>query len=110
MFSDDDEGKDKGALIKFLKKAIVAIFLIVVLPSIVPPVMGLEDTIGCWTNDSGCTTNNPILTSDFTRIVQIALDTIRAGGAIAIIIAGGIKGLQYRFVIETKSTNEHPKY
>ena len=40
MFQDDDEGKDKGALIKFLKKAGVAIFLIVVLPSIVPPVMG----------------------------------------------------------------------
>ena len=109
MFSDDDEGKDKGALIKFIKKAVVAIFLIVALPSIVPPVMGTADTFGCWINDDGCVTNNPILTNDVTKLVQIALDTIRGGGAFAIIIAGGIKGLQYRFIIPTKNPDESTK-
>lgn len=112
MFSDDDEGKDKGALIKFAKKAVVCVLLIVALPSIVPPMMGVEDTIGCWTNEDGCTTNNPILTDDFTRLIQIVLDTVRGGGAVAIIIAGGYRGLQYRFeVLPAKSTttDESPK-
>lgn len=110
MFTDDDEGKDKGALIKFIKKASVAIFLIVALPSIVPPMMGTADVMGCWTAEDGCTTNNPILTDDVTRLTQIILDTIRGGGALAIIIAGGVKGLQYRFTIpSTRSTDESTK-
>lgn len=108
MFADDDEGHDKGALIKFAKKAVVAILLIVALPSIIPPLMGVEDTIGCWTNEAGCTINNPLLTEDFTRLTQIVLDTIRGGGAIAIIIAGGYRGLQYRLIIPA-SANDSSK-
>jgi len=109
MFSDDDESHDKGALIKFAKKAVVAILLIVAMPSVVPPLMGVEDTIGCWTSDTGCTTTNPILTDDFTRLIQIVLDTIRGGGAVAIIIAGGYRGLQYRLIIPTKTFHESPE-
>lgn len=98
MFQDDEDSKDQGSLIKFIKKAVIAIFLLVAVPSIVPPLMGVEDSIGCWTSDDGCAATNPIITSELTGLIQIGFDTLRGGGAMVIIAVAAIKALQYQFI------------
>ena len=100
MFGDDDEGKSKGDLVKFGKKAFIAIVFIVGAPTIVAPLMGV-DINGFCTVDPGSSNTchkNAIFSKDVTNLVSVALNAIRIVGAIVVIVAFGIKGIQYRFV------------
>lgn len=97
MFGDDDEGKSKGDLVKFGKKAFIAIVFIVAAPTIVAPLMGVDINSFCTVGEDNCNTN-AIFSADVTKLVSMALNAIRIGGAIVVIVAFGIKGIQYQFV------------
>jgi len=98
MFGDDDEGKSKGDLVKFGKKAFIAMIFIVAAPTIIAPLMGVDINSFCSIqNDTSCQAN-AIFSEEVTSLISIVLNAIRIGGAIVIIVAFGIKGIQYRFV------------
>ena len=99
MFGDDDEGKSKGDLVKFGKKAFIAMIFIVAAPTIIAPLMGVDINSFCTVQDEGCN-ENAIFSTEVAGLVSMALNAIRIGGAIVIIVAFGIKGIQYRFVPE----------
>ena len=98
MFGDDDEGKSKGDLVKFGKKAFIAIVFIVGAPTIVAPLMGVDINSFCTTDEDESCQDNALFSEDITSLINVALNAIRIGGAIIIIVAFGIKGMQYRFV------------
>ncbi len=98
MFGDDDEGKSKGDLVKFGKKAFIAIIFIVGAPTIVAPLMGVDINGFCTVGEDDNCQDNVLFSADVTNLISIALNAIRIGGAIIVIVAFGIKGIQYRFV------------
>ena len=98
MFGDDDEGKSKGDLVKFGKKAFIAIVFIVGAPTIVAPLMGVDINSFCTVDEDEKCQENALFSKDITNLIGIALNAIRIGGAIIIIVAFGIKGMQYQFV------------
>ena len=98
MFGDDDEGKSKGDLVKFGKKAFIAIVFIVGAPTIVAPLMGVDINSFCTVDEDEKCQENALFSKDITNLIGIALNAIRIGGAIIIVVAFGIKGMQYRFV------------
>ena len=97
MFGDDDEGKSKGDLVKFGKKAFIAIIFIVGAPTIVAPLMGVDINSFCTVGEDDNCQSNVLFSKDVTNLISIALNAIRIGGAIIIVIAFGIKGMQYKF-------------
>ena len=98
MFGDDDEGKSKGDLVKFGKKVFIAIVFIVAAPTIVAPLMGVDINSFCTVGEDEDCHDNVIFSTDVTNLVSMALNAIRIGGAIVVIVAFGIKGIQYQFV------------
>ena len=98
MFGDDDEGKNKGDLVKFGKKAFIAMIFIVAAPTIVAPLMGVDLNSFCAIGEDENCQNNALFSAEVTNLIGIALNAIRIGGAIIIIVAFGIKGIQYRLV------------
>jgi len=97
MFGDDDEGKSKGDLVKFGKKAFVAMIFIIAAPTIIAPLMGVDINSFCSLEDDDTCQANAIFSDDVTSLVGMALNAIRIGGAVVVIVAFGIKGIQYRF-------------
>ena len=97
MFGDDDEGKSKGDLVKFGKKAFIAIVFIIGAPTIVAPLMGVDINSFCTVDENENCQENALFSKDITSLIGVALNAIRIGGAIIIIVAFGIKGMQYRF-------------
>lgn len=98
MFGDDDEGKSKGDLVKFGKKAFIAIIFIIGAPTIVAPLMGVDINNFCSVDDDDKCQENALFSGEITNLIGIVLNAIRIGGAVIVIIAFGIKGIQYRFV------------
>lgn len=105
MFGDDDEGKSKGDLVKFGKKAFIAIVFIVGAPTIVAPLMGVDINSFCTVGEDDECQNNALFSEDVTNLIGIALNAIRIGGATIVIVAFGIKGIQYRFVTDGQHTS-----
>ena len=104
MFGDDDEGKSKGDLVKFGKKAFIAIVFIVGAPTIIAPLMGVDIDGFCTTTDDDDTcTDNALFSSEVTELIGVALNGIRIGGAVIVVVSFGIKGIQYRFVPQKNS-------
>ncbi len=104
MFGDDDEGKSKGDLVKFGKKAFIAIVFIVGAPTIIAPLMGVYIDGFCTTTDDDDTcTDNALFSSEVTELIGVALNGIRIGGAVIVVVSFGIKGIQYRFVPQKNS-------
>lgn len=99
MFGDDDEGKSKGDLVKFGKKAFIAIIFIVGAPTIVAPLMGVDVNEFCVDEDDDTCQDNLLFSEDITNLIGVVLNAIRIGGAIIVIVAFGIKGIQYRFAM-----------
>ena len=98
MFGDDDEGKSKGDLVRFGKKAFVAMIFIIAAPTIIAPLMGVDINTFCAVGEDEQCQENAIFSDDVTGLISIALNAIRIGGAVVIIVAFGIKGIQYRLV------------
>lgn len=96
MFGDDEEGRGRGELVKFGKKAFVAIIFIVGAPTIVAPLMGVDIDGFCAVGDDECQ-ENEIFSQEVADLVGVALNAIRIGGAVVVVVAFGIKGIQYRF-------------
>lgn len=99
MFGDDDEGKSKGDLVRFGKKAFIAIVFIVGAPTIIAPIMGVDINSFCTVGEDDKCNENALFSVDVTNLISIALNAIRIGGAIIIIVAFGIKGIQYQFCL-----------
>ena len=105
MFGDDDEGKSKGDLVKFGKKAFIAIVFIVGAPTIIAPIMGVDINGFCAIGDEDADCQgNDIFSKEITSLITMALNAIRIGGAIIVIVAFGIKGIQYKFEPSSKNT------
>ena len=80
----------------------IAIVFIVGAPMIVAPLMGVDINSFCTVgegddgDDDECS-QNALFSADVTNLISVALNAIRIGGAVIIIVAFGIKGIQYRF-------------
>lgn len=98
MFGDDDEGKSKGDLVKFGKKAFIAIMFIVGAPTIIAPLMGVDINGFCTLEGEDVCADSELFTSEVTELIGVALNAIRIGGAMIVVVAFGIKGIQYRLV------------
>lgn len=95
MFGDDDEGRNRGDLVRFGKKAFVAVIFIVAAPTIIAPLMDVDIDGLCTVDEDGCR-GNAVFSEDVTDLIAVALNAIRIGGAVVIVVAFGIKGMQYR--------------
>ena len=98
MFGDDDEGKSKGDLVKFGKKAFIAIMFIVGAPTIIAPLMGVDINGFCTLEGEDVCADNELFSSEVTELIGVALNAIRIGGAVIVVVAFGIKGIQYRLI------------
>lgn len=96
MFGDDEEGRGKGDLVRFGKKAFIAIIFIVGAPTIIAPMMGVDINGFCAVGDGDECEGNAIFSEEVTDLVSAALNAIRIGGAVVVVVAFGIKGMQYR--------------
>lgn len=94
MFGDDDEGKSRGDLVRFGKKAFIAVVFIVGAPTIVAPLMGVDIDGFCVEGDE-CEAN-AVFSEEVAGLVGVALNAIRIGGAVVVVVAFGVKGIQYR--------------
>ena len=92
MFGDDDEGKSTGDLARFGKEAFVAMIFIIAAPTIVAPLMGVDISTFCAIGEDEQCQENVIFSDDVTGLISIALNAIRIGGAVVIIVAFGLKG------------------
>ena len=98
MFGDDDEGKNRGDLVRFGKKAFIAVIFIVGAPTIIAPLMGVDINSFCSVESDERCSENALFSDEVTGLIGIVLNAIRIGGAVIVILAFGIKGIQYRFV------------
>ena len=96
MFGDDDEGKNKGDRVRFGKKAFIAVIFIVGAPTIVAPLMGVDINTFCSVGEDEECQKNALFSGEVTNLIGIVLNAIRIGGAVIVILAFGIKGIQYR--------------
>lgn len=96
MFGDDEEGRGKGDLVRFGKKSFIAIVFIVGAPTIIAPLMGVDIDGFCSVGEGDECERSAVFSEEVTGLVGVALNAIRIGGAVVVVVAFGIKGIQYR--------------
>lgn len=96
MFGDDEEGRGKGDLVRFGKKAFIAIVFIVGAPTIIAPLMGVDINGFCAVGEGDECEKSAVFSEEVAGLVSVALNAIRIGGAVVVVVAFGIKGMQYR--------------